>query len=214
MGHRDRQPSNKPQQNFSKNKTAFDQVFAVYRQAMFTGVQAMDYNHVSSTSPNRARPTSVEFRIDCDLCIRKVVPAAKMAKFKAAYCFYDSDNPIEHEVVADHVMGPKRHRIEQRLGALFILKGIWPIKQYFSSVRHSIDEWKNSTATNVRSERLREVVTNGEDGLLPVQPTQLESESVVDDAAMTELLTQAFVYQESQGGMPEPESECGVHEAI
>ena len=119
MNH-DRAPSRKnqpTQADFGKNKRSFDQVMAVYRASQFTGIQATDYRHKSATTPNRATPTSVEFRIDCDICIRKKVPAGRMARFKAAYCYYDSENPIESEIVAEKVMGLKRHRIEQRLAA-------------------------------------------------------------------------------------------------
>jgi len=108
---------------------------AAYRGAQYTGVEAANISDESSTSPNAARPSSTDFRCDVDLVLEEKVTSTRMAKFRKAYVDFDSDISVEHEVVAEKIMGLKRHRVEQKIGSAFVERGIYPVKQYFATER-------------------------------------------------------------------------------
>lgn len=92
-------------------------------------------------TPNVARPTMADLRCDVDLIIKTVVPKEWQLPFWQAYVYYDADDPIDIEVHADKVykkFGANRHQIEQRLGQVFIRKGLFPTKRYFTVIRQEV----------------------------------------------------------------------------
>lgn len=103
-------------------------------------VRAVNMAAGSGGSPNPAKPTPLEFRCDVEKCIRSVVPSRFHKRFQDAYVFI----PIEvllrakypeidslyilEQKWADFVLGSARHSFEQRLGDMFIKKGLHPVQ--------------------------------------------------------------------------------------
>ena len=125
---------------FRENKKAFDTVMQCYRDSGNTSkVGAMQYNDGGSAVRNPATPTPLDFRCDVDRVIRKCIKDAyDYALFFITYVCYDTDDTIEFEMNADKQFGPRRHNLEQGIGALFITRRIYPCsgkKGYFSTIR-------------------------------------------------------------------------------
>jgi hypothetical protein len=77
------------EKHFGLNKKSFDSVMTCYKQSQFTGAHAQTYDE-GSYSPStpavyRGKPTTSDFRIDCDLVFRKIVPPELMPRFRRAY---------------------------------------------------------------------------------------------------------------------------------
>jgi hypothetical protein len=93
----------------------------------------MNYGNGAGGSWNNAKPTALDFKIDCDICFAKCCKA--MSSFRAAYIDYDSEDSIGREMHAQKIMGDGRRGLEQGLGALLIKRGIYPSSNYFQSIR-------------------------------------------------------------------------------
>lgn len=77
----------------------------------------------------------MDFRCDVDIIVKKTLPASYWVRFCQAYILYDSLDPVDIELHADKIFGPKRHRFEQRLGFLFYKHGVYPTKKYFTVIK-------------------------------------------------------------------------------
>jgi hypothetical protein len=133
--------------DYAKPKAAFDEVMAAYRAfsevTIGTGmplvieeknmVNKRALSNPSPTSPNPAKPSSIEFRCEVDLAVKSKLKGATLARFRAAYVLYDSDDSIEREMYAHKILGNRRHSIEQRIGAEFMRRKL--DKGYFHVVR-------------------------------------------------------------------------------
>jgi hypothetical protein len=131
------QQKKKPR-NFARNKKAFDSVFSAYRSlASTTSISAVNMAAPSGGSRNPAKPTPLDFRCDVDECVKLIVPKKWQIKFYATYTVDVSESPIEQGVFEQTMLGGLRHSFEQRLGELFVKRGIWPVqgKGYFYAVR-------------------------------------------------------------------------------
>lgn len=89
---------------------------------------------------NPAKPSMVEFRADVFLAIGAACPKdIDMVKFHLAYTLYDSEDALDRELHAQKILHDRRHSVEQRLGAEFIRRGIFPVqgRGYFYAPRKS-----------------------------------------------------------------------------
>jgi hypothetical protein len=165
MKHRNRKPL---KQEFGLNKKAFDSVMACYKTSQFTGIEATDYAKNSSLPSTpaiyRGKPTTQDFRIDVSLVFRKVVPPEMLSRFESAYLCYDSDDPIENEVVADKLLGKRRHLWEQKCGAEFLIRGIYPAVRYFNAINDTYSrKWESESITSVLDEQQEvSIAANGD----------------------------------------------------
>jgi len=125
---------------YSRNKKAFDAVILRTRRMDrptlgSNGVMKMGTGGGGSAK-NTAAPNPVEFRCDVMLAIKAAMPkGVSMTNFLLAYLCFDSDDAIERDVHAQKVLGGRIHSVEQRIGAEFIRRGIWPIAAYMYPVR-------------------------------------------------------------------------------
>jgi hypothetical protein len=121
---------------FSKNKKAFDDVLNHLRRIgspKLGPLGAMNFAKVggSPSAKNPIAPNAVEFRCDVMLAIRAAMPkGVSLAKFVQAYLLWDSEDAIEQNVFAQKIMGGRVHSVEQRIGAEFVRRGIWPEAAY------------------------------------------------------------------------------------
>ena len=126
---------------YAKRKRAFDEVLAAYRDSQVAPLSAIQYGEKGAATRYAAKPTLTDFKCDVDRVIAKCVKDyARLALFVLAYVCYDSEDAIEREVYADHVMGEGRHNLEQGIGAEFIKRKIYPTKGkggYFTAIRRS-----------------------------------------------------------------------------
>jgi len=130
--------------NHSGNKRAFDAVMTYLRRMdrpLLSPSRAVNPERVGSGgSVNPAKPNLVEFRADVFLAIGAACPSdIDMVKFHLAYTLYDSEDDIDREKHAHKLLGDRRHSVEQRVGAEFIKRKIYPVqgKGYFYAVRVS-----------------------------------------------------------------------------
>ncbi len=120
--------------HYSANKRAFDEVMLRLRQVMrakLGSVGAMNPEKARSSSAQQdpAKPTSVDFKCDVFKVIAKILPSSvKMTDFHLAYTLYDSETDVDREIHAQSKLGSRRHSIEQRMGAEFIRRKIFPVK--------------------------------------------------------------------------------------
>lgn len=129
-----RQP--KKSKPYGKNKRSFDAVMAAYRNFSVVSISAVPIGGGARGVTSPKKPTPVEFRCDVDRAIKLRLKGATIEQFREAYIEYDSEDSIEMEMHAQSVLGNQRHSIEQRLGAEFVHRGIYPIRKgYFHVVR-------------------------------------------------------------------------------
>jgi hypothetical protein len=125
-----------PNKRFRENKEAFDLTFAAYRSAKDTGIGAAVWaNGGGTVSKNPARPSLTDLRCDIEKIVESHVNEDQLLRFWAVYSVYDSNDYIEREMFADRMIGPKRHSYEQRIGAKFIMSGLYPVQKYLLSIR-------------------------------------------------------------------------------
>lgn len=137
-------PKSKPNASHRENKRAFDSVIRHMRKS---GRPWMAPSHAVNLSaggkggsPNPAKPTMVEFWADIFLAIAAAIPKdIDLVKYHLAYTLYDSEDDIECELHAQELLGNRRHSVEQRLGAEFIKRGIFPVQSrgYFYCPRRA-----------------------------------------------------------------------------
>lgn len=126
---------------YSKNKKAFDTVMLHLRRMdapQLGALGAMDFRQVggSATSKNPIAPNAVEFRCDVLLAIKASIPkGVSLKNFALAYLLYDSDDETERNVYAQKVLGGRVHSVEQRIGAEFVRREIWPETAYMHPPR-------------------------------------------------------------------------------
>lgn len=132
-----RKQPKKAKRNYAKAKKAFDAVMAAYRNFSVVSIKAVNLGANSQGVANPAKPTPIEFRCDVDKAVKLRLKGATVAQFRETYAEYDSEDSIEMEMHAQRVLGDRRHSIEQRLGAEFLRRGIYPIggKGYFHVIR-------------------------------------------------------------------------------
>ena len=113
--------------DYAQFKKSFDQVMEQYAQAA-PSVRAVNMAGSSGGSANPANPTIVDFRVDVEEQVKKVIKNKKhLTEFIVRYTL-----GVERLSVADqHLFA----RYEQRLGRLFIDVGLHPLGQYFITQR-------------------------------------------------------------------------------
>lgn len=131
--------NHKPITAYRRNKQAFD---AIVKHIVRMGRPlngppgAVRLGGTSESVRNPIEPTPVEFRCDVFLAVKAAMPRGiRLANFFLAYIVYDSDDDIERGVHAQKVLGGRMHSVEQRVGAEFVRRGIWPQKEYFHPQR-------------------------------------------------------------------------------
>jgi len=121
---------------YRRNKRAFDRVMSRLRafsniQIGPAGVTKYD-GGARGAQRDLAEPTAIDFRCDVMKAIEsKISTETLLIKFHIAYLNFDSVDYIEREMHAHKVIGERRHRLEQRIGAEFIRRGIYPTRNYF-----------------------------------------------------------------------------------
>lgn len=124
--------------NYAKQKAAFDQVLAAYRNShrQLVGLGCVNLGHSGGHVPqDKAKPNFSDFRCEVERIVAKLVATKYLQLFWVAYTWYDSDIEIEREKFAQRVLGDRRHSWEQRLGAKFIELGLFPSALYMSHKR-------------------------------------------------------------------------------
>lgn len=129
---------------FAKNKKAFDAVMTHYRSLLGMGLGSlsamnMEKSGGAGATPNPARPSPTDFRCDVDRAIKKIVPVRWREMFRAVYIQLEGDTAIQHEMLADKMIGGARHSFEQRLGEQFVQRKLYPVqgKGYFHTIRRA-----------------------------------------------------------------------------
>lgn len=90
----------------------------------------------SPTLQNPVKPSSLEFWTDVVKAFRAAKPqAVPLYKFLAAYMLFDSESELERNTFASKMIGVRVHSCEQRVGAEFIRRGIWPLQKYLNPPR-------------------------------------------------------------------------------
>lgn len=87
---------------------------------------------------NPAKPTMVDFRCDVFRAIQTACPKdVSLVSFHLAYTLYDSDDEIDRELHAQKLLHDRRHSVEQRIGAEFLRRKLFPVqgKGYFYAPR-------------------------------------------------------------------------------
>lgn len=114
-------------QDYRTPKLAFDQVMEQYAQAA-PSVRAVNMAGSSGGSANPANPTIVDFRVDVEEQVKKVIKNKKhLTEFIVRY-----GAGVERLSTADqHLFA----RYEQRLGRLFLDVGLHPLGSYFITQR-------------------------------------------------------------------------------
>lgn len=139
-------PQKKQQpKNFAKNKKAFDVVMRHLRdlgRPQIGGVGAVNpaQGGGKPAPRNPAKPTPVDFRCDVFMAIGAACPKdIDLVQFFLAYVLGEADqeDDIAREMHAQKLLHDRRHSVEQRLGAEFIRRGLFPVqgKGYFFSPR-------------------------------------------------------------------------------
>lgn len=108
-----------------------------YRDCQVAPLSAIQYGDSSGGTRYAAKPTLTDFKCDVERVIKKCVKTGKI-NFLKAYVWFDSDDSIEREIHADHVIGAGRHNLEQGMGAEFLKRKIHPTKGkggYFHVIR-------------------------------------------------------------------------------
>lgn len=132
----DQRSERKPRRLAADRKEAFDATMAAYRSAQSTGIGAAGIAGGGAATKNPAKPNLSEFKADVEKIVESVVlDYASLLYFYSAYIRYDSEDAIEREMFADRLLGEGRHAIEQRLGALFISRGLYSTQKYFTAIR-------------------------------------------------------------------------------
>jgi hypothetical protein len=126
--------SQKRKPNYGANKSSFDSVMATYREMKDRGVGAAGLGDGSATSPNPAKPSPTEFRCDVDMVLNDLVASHQRFRFNLVYVVLDVDQ-LDREILADKLIGKRRHSIEQRVGAEFLNRKIASPSTYFHSIR-------------------------------------------------------------------------------
>lgn len=127
---------------YGRHKKAFDSVLSHYRSlSTSTSLPAVNAAAGGKPSRNPAKPTPLDFRVDVDRVINIIVPKRDRLRFYVTYANW-SDDQLEIEKLADKMLGGVRHAYEQRAGAMFIKRGVWPVqnKGYFFSIRGKRDD--------------------------------------------------------------------------
>jgi hypothetical protein len=139
-------PQKKKQQpkEYRKNKAAFD---GVLKHVRLLGRPWLSPSHAvnpesvgSGGSRNPAKPNPVEFWSDVFLAVKATCPRdITLVRFFLAYVLGDADveDDIMRELHAQRTLGDRRHSVEQRVGAEFIRRRIFPVqgKGYFYAPR-------------------------------------------------------------------------------
>lgn len=122
--------------NYAKQKKAFDNVLSRYRALSTIGTMSVSkFDQTGKATPNLAKPNGMDFLADCQKVIEKVVPAKFLVRFWQVYIHRESEELVQ-EMLSDKVFGARRHSWEQRCGAEFIKRGIYPVQQkYFNTLR-------------------------------------------------------------------------------
>jgi hypothetical protein len=116
--------------NYGVNKKAFDFILSHYRKLSCVSPMRDSVHNVGSVRSGKSensKPSS-DFKCDVELAVSLVVPSTKLVRFYAAYASW-SDDYIQQEQIADKLLGGARHSYEQRLGELFIRKGLYKGKK-------------------------------------------------------------------------------------
>lgn len=125
--------------NYSLNKEAFDSVMHEYRDSNTYSIGAMQYNDNGAVSRYEAKPTPTDFRCDVEQVLKQFLTKFITASMiQVAYVDYDSDVAVEIEIHAQNILGSSRHGFEQRVGAEFNRRGIYPTsgnRGYFHVIR-------------------------------------------------------------------------------
>lgn len=112
---------------------------AHFRKVLETTIGAAKLPGSGRSSPNPMKPSVVDFRADVVKALAARIPKdVSVNKFFDAYVYYDSEDAIEREQHAQKILGDRRHSVEQRVGAEFVLRGIHPCTAYFTSVRGTV----------------------------------------------------------------------------
>jgi hypothetical protein len=120
---------------YSKNKKAFDSVISRLHSLgspKLGSVGAINFDQIGGAAPhNPAAPTTVDFRCDVLMAIRDALPkGVRLAKFIQAYLLWDSGDALEQNIFSQKILGGRVHSVEQRIGAEFVRRGIWPDQAY------------------------------------------------------------------------------------
>jgi len=79
---------------------------------------------------------SLDFFCDVEVAIRASLPkAVSWERFREVYFEYDSDDETERNTHAFKKLGGRCHSVEQRVGAEFLRREIYPLGKYLNPPR-------------------------------------------------------------------------------
>lgn len=120
---------------YAMNKKAFDDVLICFRRTspLLGPPGAMNLKKAggSPTPKNPIAPLPVEFRSDVLLAVQASIPkGVSLRNFILSYLLFDSDDEIERGVFAQKILGGRALSVEQRVGAEFVRRAIYPLGPY------------------------------------------------------------------------------------
>lgn len=137
-------PKLSQKRQWAKNKKAFDRVMMAYNSFLLSanfGLAAMQYGDNSGVRC-AAKPRPIDFIVDVDVILEKCV---KDSRFYLVYVS-DIEDEISIGMRAQAIFGAKMHPMEQKIGAVFIKRGLFPLrgrKGYFNTIRRKKNENHN-----------------------------------------------------------------------
>lgn len=124
------------EQPYAQNKKAFDDVLIYFRRMdrpLLAAAGAVNPEKAAKDGSGvpRLRNLPLDFWCDVTRVFTDTLPrGVSLTNFFLAYFVYDSEDEIERNKHAIRVLGGRAHSVEQRLGAEFVRRGIWPVGQY------------------------------------------------------------------------------------
>lgn len=127
---------------YRRNKKAFDSVIIYYKRMdrpMLKPLGAINPEagkSKGSSYRNPVKPSLLELWCDVQIAIRAVLPkGVTYEKFETVYFQFDSEDETERNTHAYKMFGGRCHSIEQRVGAEFVRRGIYPLGKYLNPPR-------------------------------------------------------------------------------
>lgn len=119
-------------QRFADNKAAFDAIIGNTEepgQYVLSRVRntiiAVQYNDGSATTRNPAAPSKADFCVDVDRAILAAIKSKKLLK-----------KFVEHYIIGKDVLSQaQQNGLEQQVGEKFRRRKIYPVGQYFTTIR-------------------------------------------------------------------------------
>ena len=113
----------------ARNYKAFSGVLEAYEMLKYkSDISAIDNSKDNAGTGNPSQPSPIDFICDVETTILKILGDKKLL-----------ENLIRTYIFGEELISKSRKPgYEQRIGALFITRRLWPINKYFTTIRKRI----------------------------------------------------------------------------